>query len=276
MRHPLGQLPLPAVVRRLVAVAQASPRRRGSGWQRVLRALQPLPDPDPILPHLAFGDPLGEPLEWGDPTHPVEVVPLFWSGGDGLLYGFVWWDACVPPVGVSYAPDGAGASWMGDDPTDAVRNLLSWLTFDAGGEPWADATLAAEFREDGQALAARLELELVEPSPLESGARSERRPLPQLPEGWRHVPEVDGVGTVAPAAAFRPGPAPELGSEAWAWLDAARGALETGHPGSALAWARRALVLSGGEAQAHLAMAAALRALGREPLAVRADHRGRR
>ena len=108
------------------------------------------------------------------------------------------------------------------------------------------------------------------PTELTAGARSDRDIDPVLPNDWRAIPGPRGIDIVAPKAAFEP-EMPDYGFEMQAWMDGGRKALATGFPATALACFREAYEGTTGEVECAEAMAQAYRALGREPLAIRAE-----
>jgi hypothetical protein len=268
--HPLGKLELPSVVDALVEVLRTALKDGPRGVRRASQLLEPLPDADGVLGHLAFGAEASHGTELGYERVPFEVVPLFWNGGDGLHYGFAWYDGELGPdhpPAVSYAPVDERPCWLGDDPTEGIRNLLAWYTHRA----FEGDELAAEMREKGLALGARLGWDVSEPpAELRRGARSGRPVEPAVPLGWRFEPGYDGVGTLAPRACFAPWEPADHGWEVDDWMRDGERALREGFAGTALAAFREAYRrgwedhLRGAEA-----MGRAYEALGRSPLVAR-------
>jgi len=263
-------IPVPSIIKRLIEHMRADPDDWRPGWDRAYRCLEPFPDCDSLLTHLAYGDDY-EPGELHYSGHPFEVIPLFWNGGDGLHYGVAWYDEKLGPEhppAVSYAPVDDHAVWLGDNATDGLRNLLAWYAH----KVMAGSDYEQKYREKGEAMARVLDLDVSTLPELTPGARSARPVNPVVPDGWRWVPGRRGIGTLAPIETFAPGDLPDHGWDDGAWLEASEQALAKGFPGTALVAARAAYRASTGEVEAAKAMGEAYAALGRTPLVERVNH----
>lgn len=139
--------------------------------------------------------------------HPLEFVPFMRNAGDALTYGWVMHAPELEPSDFAcggYAPVDDSADWIGDDSSDAIRNLL------LARELYPDGTSSEPV---GEALRAhpmwraivdglRLDMPPQAQSPVGFGARSNRAIVPQVPVGYHFEPTHDGIGVLAPEAAF--------------------------------------------------------------------------
>jgi hypothetical protein len=190
-----------------------------------------------LHPYLLADGPASH-VELGYHYQPVEIVPFCRAGVDGLHYG---WAVLAPELDlddqlcVSFAPVDEDACWLGDTTHEALENLLaghllSW-------EEWNRASHGESPPDHDprwSALCAALGLHPVAgANGITAGARSTRPIRPVVPPGWRYEPSVDGIGVLAPASAFAPGPVEPTD---WDDLDErtalARRLLADGHPAS--------------------------------------------
>jgi hypothetical protein len=181
------------------------------------------------------------------PTHPeliyhyqpVEIVPFCRAGVDALHYG---WAVLAPELDlddqpcVSFAPVDDEACWLGDTTHQALENLLTGHLL--GWAAWGRAEVepSPDIDPRWRALCDTLGLRPVaEPGDITAGARSPRALRPVVPPGWHYEPSVDGVGVLAPAAAFAPDP---IDLVDWHDVDeriaTGRQLISAGHPASAV------------------------------------------
>jgi hypothetical protein len=226
---------------------------------------------------------LGEPPGSDDPQircgelgysfQPLEILPFCWNGGDGLHYG---WAVLAPEldaddhVCVSFAPGDDQACWLGDNTKEALENLLvgamaNWTT---RGREQGLASPAEDARWAAVCRALDLRPDIGSPR-ITPGARSKQAIRPEIPPGWRYESTDDGIGVLAPAAAFAPGTVRV--KDPWdsdEYLPQARRFLADGYPASALCVLKS--LMSYDRATVQL-MREAYEQLGRELHAERAE-----
>ncbi len=167
-------------------------------------------------------------------NHPIEVVPFSHNGGDSLVYA---WALLAPELDldelpcVSFAPvDPEGAVWLGDDMTTALENMLLGSVAD-GLDQHHEPAFAALC----QAMGLAPDFTRTD---ITAGARTSRtlHPFrPAVPAGYRFEPMSDGIGVLAPASAFAPGPFDGSAIDGEdTTLAEARRHIDEGHPASAL------------------------------------------
>lgn len=202
---------------------------------------------------------------------PFEVVPFAWQGGDALHYGHL---VMAEELGlrdwmaVSFAPEETIVSWLGDDTSHALANMLATR----GAHDAADEVEPVEIERAREARAVlSLALGLPAGEVLSRGARSKRRAVPSVPPGYRHTVGREGVGVLAPVQAFADLDAASVDFEALE--DRAAAALADGHPATALELlARQRREADGeGERAACERMVAVYEALGRPIMARRVE-----
>lgn len=256
MRDPFLELEPPEVLRSLVALLRSPSGRR-------LRVALPC-DPLGWLAGEADIDPATE-----QPGFPMELVPFAVSGD--VSFGLLVHDAALAPVAASWSPWDEEACWLGRDAGHALANLVLAGRGEAALHAAADRDLLDEIAAAGEALLAALGLEEPhEDEFLDDGLRSTRACTPPVPPGWRFEECNDGVGVLAPAAAFAPEGADLDPAEVFdlsAELALADALLADGWPASALAVARNTLHFvrhEAGRQDAAGRMVSAYEALGRE------------
>lgn len=190
-----------------------------------------------------LGEPNDDPLalcgELAYVFQPMEILPFCWNGGDGLHYG---WAVLAPELDspdqpcVSFASLDERAVWLGDDTRQALENLLvgALANWHDRGRAQGLPSPAEDFRV--LALCRALDLRPDFASPwITAGARSTRELQPVVPQGWRYAPTDDGIGVLAPAAAFDADTAhPAHPADVEDNRQLARGFLDRRLPGSAL------------------------------------------
>jgi hypothetical protein len=222
--------------------------------------------------------------ELGYKTHPFEVVPFAWQGGDGLQYGLLLHDPALgakSPL-VSYAPvDDGGPCWLGDDASQGIANLMGVALRDSG-HYYEDPEERKE-AENATGKAVRTVARAIRVAPAKDvraftrGARTKRKPAPKVPAGSRWVETLNAMGVLAPKAMFDPTVRhkPDPRAEPDASLGQALRLLTRGFPASALAVARNVYAgysayQAGVDTAAATVMRDAYAALGRPFLAARA------
>jgi hypothetical protein len=141
---------------------------------------------------------------------PPELCPFASIGADGDHDGYVIHAPELSnddyPVG-SYVPmDSCGVWLVGKNTIEAIEHYLS-CTLEFEGKQITDPNHAQILR-SVQVLAKTLR---IDPAPERahenSGPNGRGLPIiPKVPAGWRFLPSSDGVGVLAPEAAFGPDP----------------------------------------------------------------------
>jgi hypothetical protein len=163
---------------------------------------------------------------------PIEFFPFLATGGDGHCFGYV---IHAPELGLENYPmglmvpgEGDGVIFAGNTTIAALENMISYM------HSWPDAFDSLDL----------IWLATIGLYPSAAKAQFARwhtgtqyaRPLPPLPDGWRHVMTSDGIGVVAQMSAFREGHATALPEDAslMHYIAAADSEAAAGHHGSAL------------------------------------------
>jgi hypothetical protein len=173
------------------------------------------------------------------PQTPPELFPFATLGVNGVHYGYVIHAPELRPddypVGELDPMSDEGVILVGKGTFDALENLLSWqLGWDEG--PATAETIAKVSEAIG-----------IQPEV----AKANRRygisgmglpVVPEIPTGWRYVSTADGVGVLAPEAAFWPGATHLVEPDAPVdhAVSQADEALAAGYPATALYFLREA------------------------------------
>ena len=165
---------------------------------------------------------------------PPELFPIGSTGGDGVHYGYLLHAPELPaddyPLGCFLPGNSDGVLYLGCSTREAVENIVAYVHREGPGELSKDA---------GKVLA-KLGLR-IDPARSKrvrwlEGERYRRVPPREIPPGYRHVMTRDGVGVLAPEAAFGNDPLTSLG---WhlppaRFIDAAQRAIDLKLEGAAL------------------------------------------
>ncbi len=152
---------------------------------------------------------------------PAELFVFADTGSDGEHYGYVVHAPELPGedqlVGSFEPGPGDGVLYVGRSTAEAVENAVAY---------WHAERPASE---EALEVLARLHLRL-------DTSRADRvhgirdgdwvRLVPEVPVGWRYVATSDGIGVLAPEAAFGPFELPPWDAPFDAWMAAARRATE--------------------------------------------------
>lgn len=177
---------------------------------------------------------------------PPELFPFGSMGVDGVHYGYVIHAPELPaedyPVGELCPMDSDGVIEVGADTLTAIENLISsslqyWFEWEPSLRPAPEKLMRCQRRI--ASISAALEI-----NPDRSMALRRYGPngqgiavTPNVPDGWMHLATANGIGVLAPRAAFLPGGTPQLAldSDPEAFIALGRAAMDSGFPASALA-----------------------------------------
>ncbi len=185
-------------------------------------------DPESCLD--AFDDSLGLFPRGQDARYdgtPPELFPVGKTGCDGDHYGFL---LHAPELELNdlpfahYCPmDSDGVILVGSTTEMGIASVMGWhLSFVSAVKKERIAKIAGACK--------------IRP-------QEEQNPAVSVPHGWRFAPSSDGVGTLAPAKLFDPGPLLEFdrNKSSVPFEDAAERAISGGHLATALHYLREGL-----------------------------------
>ncbi|GMQ63828.1 hypothetical protein [Vallitalea maricola] len=276
MIHLIDNIKIPDTMGKILQYIDTNTESFLDSYERAYEVAYMLYNLSPAVLHAYFGDD-GYEVDYTPELFyddiPFELIPFSYNGYDGLNYS---WVNLAPELNnddymcVSFAPGENGAQWLGNNTAQALTNILKAQLKDR--KITNPNRLSKKEKKQWDNLVEVIGIDVDNNLKIESGGRINSTIKPIIPENYKYVQTMDGIGVLAQKRFFKNEDlslAELLVSESY--LDIAKKYLLSNHAASALIVLKNARQKNGNSIELMQLYKTAYEQLGRENHAKRLE-----